>query len=630
MEPGLGLDLDLVLMTTASEISSRIASEKKSNAPVKRHIAILSVACVILYFLGINAYPLVDPAEAYYVEAAREMVELGNYITPHLNYQIYFSKPILTFWLMAFSYDIFGVSQVAARLPFALLTTLYVLATYFTTRRIANSSRAGLISGLLLACSPLLILVARESPIDIAFSTFIGIAVYATSMTLYGSSRFSWTFIYLGLALATLTKGPASIFLYLIGAGLFLLLARPGWSRLKGWLGDLKVVQGLSLFALIVLPWHIAVWTATEGLFLKVFFLYENVARFAGHTNMGRMSWWFFIPVLLVGFLPGIMLLGPAIKEFVSGRITDSSVKFKSLSGDLRALFSETSRGRALGFLLAFSAMTFAFFSSSGTKLITYILPVVGPLSILVAVYLDRMISSSESNLANNFRIFTGTVLIYGLSIFLAVLGASIFWQDLSVTHKLIGLPFAALFAFGAVWQFKCFRQRQLEKSTWISFATIVVSLGVLATLALNVFYDMKQADLKRLSYKAGHISDDISMFGVFMPSSMYYAKKPVNTFFLEKQIKPTDDNSIKRVVIVRDRDMPRVKNVPGLKYTEVDKAGQWTLLALDGFEIERVMILEDVFRAPGVFDRLMDGDTSMGPLTVPYAAGREYKGGSK
>ncbi|HMP52118.1 MAG TPA: hypothetical protein PKD05_11260, partial [Candidatus Melainabacteria bacterium] len=54
-----------------------------------------------------------------------------------------------------------------------------------------------------------------------------------------------------------------------------------------------------------------------------------------------------------------------------------------------------------------------------------------------------------------------------------------------------------------------------------------------------------------------------------------------------------------------------------------VEKAGQWGLYRISGFEVEKVMILEDVFRMPEVFKSLMDGDTSMGPLTVPYAAGR-------
>ncbi len=77
----------------------------------KRSMIILTAACLGLFFLGMSSFGVTDPGEGYYVEAAREMVESGDFITPHLNYQIYFSKPILTFWLMAIPYKIFGVSE---------------------------------------------------------------------------------------------------------------------------------------------------------------------------------------------------------------------------------------------------------------------------------------------------------------------------------------------------------------------------------------------------------------------------------------------------------------------------------------------------------------------------------------
>ncbi|HMO21656.1 MAG TPA: hypothetical protein PKC98_11905, partial [Candidatus Melainabacteria bacterium] len=149
-----------------------------------------------------------------------------------------------------------------------------------------------------------MLLIARESPIDIAFSAFLALAVLSTGFCLAKESRFSWTLIYSGLGLAVLTKGPAAVALYLMAVAFFLALTRPGIRELGGWLSRLKLLPGIALFLAVILPWHAAVWMQTEGLFLKVFFLYENVARYAGHTNMGKMSVWFFIPVLATGFFP--------------------------------------------------------------------------------------------------------------------------------------------------------------------------------------------------------------------------------------------------------------------------------------------------------------------------------------
>ncbi|MBC7996524.1 MAG: glycosyltransferase family 39 protein, partial [Leptolyngbya sp.] len=119
----------------------------------KLSISLLLVACFGLYFLGMSTFGITDPGEGYYVEAAREMVESGDFITPHLNYQIYFSKPILTFWLMALPYKIFGVSEFSARIAFSLIATLLVFITYRVGRAF-NSEFAGLMSALAIATAP--------------------------------------------------------------------------------------------------------------------------------------------------------------------------------------------------------------------------------------------------------------------------------------------------------------------------------------------------------------------------------------------------------------------------------------------------------------------------------------------
>ncbi|MEZ4536435.1 MAG: glycosyltransferase family 39 protein [Cyanobacteriota/Melainabacteria group bacterium] len=581
-------------------------------------VGVLVLACTLLYFPGLGSFPAVNPAEAYYVEAGREMVELGNYITPYLNYQIYFSKPIMTFWLTAASYKLFGVSEAAARLPFALIASAMVLGVYLFVSRI-KSVRAGAFAGLSLAASPLLLLIARESPIDIAFSAFLALAVLATGICLSSpvkESRYSWTLIYIGLGLAVLTKGPAAVALYLMAVALFLVMTRPGLKELGGWLSRLKLLPGIALFLAVILPWHAAVWMQTEGLFLKVFFLYENVARYAGHTNMGKMSVWFFIPVLAAGFFPFVLLLFPAFKNALS------------LSGKR---LREDPVMRGLAFVFAFAAATFTFFSFSGTKLITYILPVMAPIAVFVGIFIDSLCRSAEANKSDDNgslaiwrKTFSLSVLVYGLVAAAGLVFALFYFSTWNVLVKALAVIGLTLFCVGSVIQFRLFRSGAFVKSVSVAFATMVLALSILANTGFHLFYTHQEGDLMKVSTKAGEISDRVHMFGVFMPSAIYYARGPVNTFFLTKQIKPlTASDAIRRTIIVRDRDLPKLSEVPGLVLEPVEKAGQWGLYRISGFEVEKVMILEDVFRMPEVFQSLMDGDTSMGPLTVPYAAGR-------
>lgn len=630
--------------------STEQEKESNTNVPLSGRLAIgaLLVACFFLYFIGVSTFPAVDPAEAYYVEAAREMIELGDYVTPYLNYQIYFSKPIMTFWLIAGSYNLLGVSEMAARIPFACLCTVYVLSAFVLGRHLVGT-RAGLLSGLCLAASPLLLLVARESPIDIAFSTFLGVAVMATAMNLSGNSRWSWPFIYIGLGLSMLTKGPAGILLYCLSALIFLVVARPNLEKLKGWLSNLKIGPGLLLFAAVVLPWHLWVWKETDGLFLKVFFLYENIARYAGHTNMGRMSIWFFIPVLFVGFLPFVSILLPAIasvlkvsskaeSEESKNLVTRTLVYLKSVGETICRKDSNNQRG--LSFLLVFSAVTFCFFSMSGTKLITYILPIMGPLAVITAVYLDRSITAHSTPTKStagrlNWYCYTFQIFIALISI-ASLAGAFYFFPELNISYKVIATLGTICLLAGGIFHKQLFAKKQYEKAVYASLATLVLGWSILGTLGFHLFYSNQQSDLMKASSRAGSISQDVNMYGVFMPSAMFYAKKPVNTFFLAKQFVPLSkaeqEQNLKGCVIVRDRDFERMKSTApqDLKLEKVAQHGQWSLYSLPEHKVERVMILEDVFRAPGVFDRLMAGDTSMGPLTVPYAAGRMYKPGGE
>ena len=95
-------------------------------------IVALSLA-VCLFHLG--SFGLWEPDEARYAEIAREMLQSGNLLVPHLNYVVYVEKPPLLYWLTMLSFWIFGVSEFAARLPVALSAIAGILATYLFALR---------------------------------------------------------------------------------------------------------------------------------------------------------------------------------------------------------------------------------------------------------------------------------------------------------------------------------------------------------------------------------------------------------------------------------------------------------------------------------------------------------------
>src|SRR5690349_13607162 len=98
---------------------------------VFRHCLLLLVICVLTFFAGLGRGAIGDSDEAFYAESGREMIESGDWITPHYNYEYRFQKPILYYWLAAGTSRVAGVGEVAARFPSVLAGLHLTLVSFF-------------------------------------------------------------------------------------------------------------------------------------------------------------------------------------------------------------------------------------------------------------------------------------------------------------------------------------------------------------------------------------------------------------------------------------------------------------------------------------------------------------------
>ncbi|MBX9667650.1 MAG: glycosyltransferase family 39 protein [Candidatus Obscuribacterales bacterium] len=615
---------------------------------------ILMAVCLFLYFFGLDNCPIIDPSEGYYVEASREMLQLGDYVTPHLNYQIYFSKPILNFWLIAGSYNLFGLSELSARLPFAILSTLLVAATYWFGKALVNR-RAGFIAGLSLATAPLLMLVSRKSSIDIAFTFFVNLSLFATALVLSRPTKWMWTLIYLALGLGFLTKGPDALVLYTLGLIAFLMAARPSFKILKQWFFALKPLAGVALFLAIVLPWHIAVSQATDGLFIKVFFWYEYLARFQSMANLSHVKYWFFLGVLGYGFFPWILFLPralasallPARFDYSGNEQREPLNKERGLVGKTIDLINSISktiledpRGRPLILLAIWSFTTFAVCSMSSTQLASYILPIVAPLAIVIGALLDRWLSVGLYTFTQDDRTYIKTA-----STLVAIVGAVGAIATVIYVTRIENPPWAVATSFYAIaailaigftkQMLELFNGRLAASARWLVCSVVLVA-AIGCPLAFHLAVTEIQGGLKELAIHADKTSDKIAMFGTFMPSYMFYARKPVDTFFHGHQLVPVKEppaNAIKgaypyvdQSILVKDADLPNLKATIPCSIVEIEKRGEWGWYRTPGYEIESHRTLEDTFHDPTALNTIITGEAQTAPSTVPYAVGSLYR----
>ena len=83
-------------------------------------VAWLLLLSVVAFLWNLGSIGLVDKTEPMFVEAARQMVATGDWITPYWNGETRFDKPPLVYWLMAIAFKLIGINEWAARLPSAI------------------------------------------------------------------------------------------------------------------------------------------------------------------------------------------------------------------------------------------------------------------------------------------------------------------------------------------------------------------------------------------------------------------------------------------------------------------------------------------------------------------------------
>ena len=320
---------------------------------------------------GLLLYPclsfhLFEPDEGRYAQIPREMLTAGEWIVPTLQGEAYLDKPPLFYWLVMMSYSIFGCHDWSARLISALAMHGVLLLTYVLGRRIVGE-RSALWGALLLVVSPLFLGVGRLLVLDGLLSLWILLALLTAYLAQVENRLHSgwWCVAALACGLGVLTKGPVALLLVLIPLWTQRRLVASAPITWRAWLGLYGIILAVNL------PWYAAVcWQRPE--FVRYFLWQHNVERFVTPFDHIRPVW-FYVPIVLFGLLPAMLLAWPLTRFFLSTQANDRNA-----------------RCSALGYLLLSGAWCVFFFSIAGSKLPTYILPALPPLCLALGCFVAR------------------------------------------------------------------------------------------------------------------------------------------------------------------------------------------------------------------------------------------------
>jgi 4-amino-4-deoxy-L-arabinose transferase-like glycosyltransferase len=382
-------------------------------------LVVLAVA-VLTCVAGLGRPAVTDSDEAYYAEAAREMVESGDYLTPRYNYANRFQKPVLYYWGAAAGYEIAGVGASAARLPSALSGVGLAVLAWVVGRRYFGEA-TGRLAGLLLGTTVGLVTIARLALPDLPLAFFISLGTWAGMRAVLDGDRLDTRWLIVSaaaLGCAFLTKGPVGVVVPLVVL-LPLVVVERRWRVV---LRPGPLALAAIVFLAIAAPWYWAMYRVHGMEYLRGFFVGDNLERFATDRFNDPRPPWFYLPVVVAGMLPWSPFL--ALWAAPAWRVLTR--RARATTTDVR--------------LMAWAALPLLLFTASVGKQPRYILPSLLPLAVGLAASIDARLRAGSPG-----RTWTTCAVLAGAVV--AALGGIL----LQVPAELVGTEPWRLVAGGAL-----------------------------------------------------------------------------------------------------------------------------------------------------------------------------------
>jgi 4-amino-4-deoxy-L-arabinose transferase-like glycosyltransferase len=327
-------------------------------------------AIVLVALVALVACPslftrdLWSPDEPRYMEVAREMVVLGDYVIPHLNGEVYMQKPPMFFWLAGLLWRA-GFGYDSGR----LVTLVAVCATLLLTYRLCRP-RIGRVPALLAGAAALtclaLLKFASIGVLDPLLMLFVTAAVFAGWRAFHCEVRRAalllWAACYFAMGLGTLTKGPVGALV----PGL-ILLAYGIADRRNVRAGGVAHAVGFAVFAAVVLAWLIPAIVTGGPDYARNILVRQNLGR-AVDSYSHRNPFYYYLLRWPAYFFPWSLILPLAVCSAVRRwREMDSVVRLS----------------------VFWLVVPFVFFSCISGKRLNYIVPTMPAAGVLCAWYLS-------------------------------------------------------------------------------------------------------------------------------------------------------------------------------------------------------------------------------------------------
>jgi 4-amino-4-deoxy-L-arabinose transferase-like glycosyltransferase len=354
--------------------------------------ALLLALAVWGFTYRLGAAPLLDdPNDAEYAEVAREMVETGDWASPHLNYVLFLNKPPLAYWTIGVSYLGFGVSEYAARLPSALVGVAIVLLLAWVGSQLYDVE-TGLLAGFVLTASGGFFFETHEVRPDLLLTLgVVGSLAAFVRLQRAAPERMRGPLLGLQVSLAVglLAKGMLAVVL----PGLVFLVMIISERRFD-LIPRLLHPRAWWLLVLLIAPWHVAMSLLHPGFLwdyvVNQHFLFFFDRKFPRDSEPVSLA--VFWAAFALRLFPWTLFV-PLAAWMAASRVRQGEEAY----GDR--------------FTLAWVGTVLLFFSAASSRMEHYSIPALPAATLLVAKLLRDYAGKARSALS---RAVTAHVVVFG------------------------------------------------------------------------------------------------------------------------------------------------------------------------------------------------------------------------
>ena len=360
------------------------------------------IVAAIVFFWGLGSMDLLSLNEGRRALAIQEMVSSGNWLLPHLNGELYLTKPPLLYWLSSSLGFIWGVNEWTLRLPSALAAIAVLIMVYRYALQ-QSGKWAALFAVQLLIANLGFAMLGRRAEIEMLLTALCVGSLLSALQYIQSQSSKNWIILsYFLLALALMTKGPLVILLVTLPLLIAAIYSKNPHIKAvllsgRGWL--IFLVVGLTWYAIVSWQLGFDIWATIAKRDML-----DKMQSESAKPILSYLAWIAVDFMLLIG----LFLVG--VKEF-----------FKQQFQQSRQLV-----------LLAATILPLIIFSLFSNKHAKYLLPIYPLIAILLAIKLAAIFDAA-TEAKKKIIVIIALLLPIGSAIFYTLLEPKVFAYRVAV-----------------------------------------------------------------------------------------------------------------------------------------------------------------------------------------------------